>query len=387
VADIDDVLQRLHADEAFRHAVRSDPRSALDGRSLSTDDLARVQEALGPATAGPSVESLFSTGASGAGKAGLIGLLLPAIAAVGLVVGFAGGAAGLVGGASKTELAALTPVAVSDCPGGSPVGTLHRGDQVFVTGKDKSGDHLQIRDLTDVERRVWVSSTAVVASGQVRQVAVAGYEDSCKRDPVGASQPLAGDAPSTAAEDTTVPGPATTTTSSVGTTVTTRPGGTTTSTSSGGTTVTTTPGGTTSSTSVSSTTVTTGPASTTTVADQAGPAIAGTGASPTEIWESYPSAGGRCTTQTTTVVSAGVSDPSGVSTVSMSWSVGKSSGSSPMTLSSGSYRATLGSFAYLTVPDGTVGQIGVTVIATDTRGNTSTASITVPLHSASECIG
>jgi hypothetical protein len=58
-----------------------------------------------------------------------------------------------------------------------------------------------------------------------------------------------------------------------------------------------------------------------------------------------------------------------------------------MTLSSGSYRATLGSFAYLTVPDGTVGQIGVTVIATDTRGNTSTASITVPLHSASECIG
>ena len=328
----------------------------------------------------------FSTRAGGAGRAGLIGLLVPALAAGGLLFGFAGGAAGLVGGGSKTEVAPLTPVSVSGCPGGAPVGTLHRGDQVFVTGRDKTGDYLQIRDLTDITARVWVASVAVVSAEQVQHVQVAGYEEGCQREVVGAPHPVSpvGETSSTVAETTAVPGIVTTSTSAGGTARTTAPGATT---SPSGTPVTTTPG-TTTSTSVRGTTVTTTPSSTTTTAaDNAPPAISGTSATPTEIWESYPSAGGRCSTQTTTVVSAQVSDASGLSTVTMSWSIGKVNGSSAMSPSGGSYRATLGSFPYLTVPDGTVGQIAVTVTATDTRGNTSTASTTVPLHSASDCIG
>jgi hypothetical protein len=326
----------------------------------------------------------FSTRAGGAGRAGLIGLLVPALAAGGLLFGFAGGAAGLVGGGAKTEVAPLTPVSVFGCPGGAPVGTLHRGDRVFVTGRDKTGDYLQIRDLTDITARVWVASN-VVGAGQVQHVQVAAYEEGCQREVVGAPHPVGplGETPSSVvAETTAVPGIVTTSTSAGGTARTTAPGATTSPT---GAPVTTTPG-TTTSTGVSGTTVTTTPGSTTTTAaDNAPPAISGTSATPKEIWESYPSAGGTCSSQTTTVVSAQVSDASGLSAVTMSWSIGKVNGSSAMSPSGGSYRATLGSFPYHTVPDGKVGQIAVTVTATDTRGNTSTASTTVPLHSASEC--
>lgn len=107
--------------------------------------------------------------------------------------------------------------------------------------------------------------------------------------------------------------------------------------------------------------------------DSAGPTIGGVGVSPNPIWET--DSGTKCPAgfePSIATVTAPVSDPSGVGSVTMSWPGGSKSMSGGATRS-----ATIGPFPTTTTSTSTV--ITITITATDAVGNVSTkqASVTV----------
>jgi hypothetical protein len=115
--------------------------------------------------------------------------------------------------------------------------------------------------------------------------------------------------------------------------------------------------------------------------DTTPPTIGTLGAFPSSILEVGESQ--SCGVTTATVTVSGVTDPSGVASVSVAWNVGSQSGSAPMS-GSGSYSATIGNFPYTTVPFDQSAPVNMTVTARDQAGNTATRSFgpgVLTLHS------
>lgn len=258
----------------------------------------------------------------GAAPVGLLAVLGVALAggAVGVVLQRSGAVDPL---GEDTVVAAYAEASYFDCPSGSAQGVFVRGDRVYLVGRDESGGWVQVRSPRDTDQRVWI------AADQVSQDAVV-------------------DLPVETCAIEVEPGETSTTTVVTESTV-----------------------------PVNETTTVPGPA---------GPSVGSVQASPGTIAEAYTgdvscSATGDPSRST---ITASVSAPGGVQSVVMSWSVGSVSGSTAMSLSGGSYRATLGTFSAdnpSPVPSGAGNTlpITVTVKVTDNQGRTASRGTTVTL--------
>lgn len=265
---------------------------------------------------------------------------LTVVAAVGaLLVGLVGygmGRSGAVG--LREDRAVEVPdgtLAYYSCPGLTPLGELHRGDRVLVTGRDLSGRWAEIRSPLSLDERAWVR-LGLLELDETPNLLV--------RDCI---DPVTGEIapPPTEPEETTTTSTSTTTTTSTSTTTTTVPE-TTTSTSS----------------TTTTTTSTTVPAPTTTAAPPA-PAIGQITRNPDVIVEQNP---GTCAGSVTATISAPVQNVTGATLI---WSVGPTNGSRAMSIGGGNASGTVGPFS-----QGTVGlpeaPIQVTVRATGPGGTT-----------------
>lgn len=122
--------------------------------------------------------------------------------------------------------------------------------------------------------------------------------------------------------------------------------------------------------STTATTATTTTTTTTQPPDETGPDIGTITANPSQVIENDPE---FCPGDHTSTVSVTVEDPSGVSSVTLSWAVGNDSGSTAMSAAGGStYEATIGDWRYDTVDEDT--PVSLTVEASDGEGNTSSRS-------------
>lgn len=99
------------------------------------------------------VGNLIAVALGGAAGAGLL---------VGAVLGLTGGAS-LVG--EPTVLADAAVASYYDCPDGDALGTVTRGDRVFITGRDASGDWAEIRSPNAPNSRVWMRARQVLPDG------------------------------------------------------------------------------------------------------------------------------------------------------------------------------------------------------------------------------
>jgi hypothetical protein len=219
---------------------------------------------------------------------------------------------------------------------------------VYLTGRTEDGAWLELRAPSDPGARVWVEAAVVDPDG--------GVDDLEVHDCDLAGQQLAR------------PGQTTTTVTSTtlpGETTTTEPGDTTTTTEP--TTSTTKP-----------TTTTTKPTTTTTEPDTKAPSVSGLAA---DINDIYTSDGNCGPTAHSTPVSATVLDNKGLASVTLSWSFpgknGTVSGSKPMTLSGGKYRATFGPFPYGTIAVNGHPNVAWKVRAVDTSGNVQETTVSV----------
>ena len=259
-----------------------------------------------------------------------VGLLV----ALGVVV--AGGAAGVAlqrSGAvdpvgEDTVVAAYAEASFFDCPSGDALGVFVRGDRVYLVGRDDSGGWVQVRSPRDTDQRVWIAADNVAADAVVDLPV-----ETCaiEVDPVGTDTTLVTD--TTGVPDSTDGSPDTT------------------------------------------------------VAGPGAPSVGSVQASPGTITEGYAADTNTCQASGEPIrstVTAAVNAPGGVQSVVMSWSVGSVNGSTAMTLSGGSYRATLGKFSAddpSPVPsgEGNTLPITVTVTVTDNQGRTASAGTTVTL--------
>jgi hypothetical protein len=229
------------------------------------------------------------------------------------------------------------PIPAVECPGGPEVTTLQRGDRVLATARDASGEWVQIRDPAQPERSVWIAAKQFDPD----------------RDSMG-TLPIASCLQTSAQALPTPPSPAPSTTHLP--TRSPKPPSAPSTDSSGS------------------------------AHDTTGPTVTGVGSDVTDIWEAGDAYGGKCASQTHAMIHASVTDRSGVATVTMSWSYGGHSGSAPM--SGAAHRSVaIGPFPFpADVPAAGV-DVKVTLDATDTAGNRTVKSLSIHLHSASECVG
>lgn len=275
------------------------------------------------------------------------------VVASGTVAGFAGqrvfsdDAPAAVGATSGGR-----SVATYRCPDRDPLGALHRGDRVFITGRnaaDRLG-WLEIRDPDSPANRVWVRAAQLRADrglGALPVVACDGADtgNTASTPPTSTTPP----ASTTAAASTSTTTPIATTTSTVGsptTTVATR--STTTRPSQPG-------------------------ATTTTVAPPPPPTFGSMLASPSSITENDP---GTCANKaySSTVT---VTIPNATS-ATLAWNLpGKTSGTRAMNRNGNVFSATLGPFPPSTT--NTNGQLDVWVTATGPGGSATSQHIAVTL--------
>lgn len=256
--------------------------------------------------------------------------LLAAAVGGGLVVGVALGVAGVIDLVPDPVPAAVAASApYFDCPDGSAAGTVHRGDRIYLTGRDVSGAWVEFRSPENVGARAWLRAGDVLPDGDASGL----DERTCLVTVVAVGE----------TDTTTTIGPPDT---------------------------------------VPSTTV---PDTTTTTAGA--PSVGTVSASENPIWEAYPSDTENCLggpgQPIRTTISAPVTAPAGVQSVTLLWSVNGVSGSATMGLSGASYRATLGPFGAEdpdVVPQDQTATVTVTVRVTDTQGRTATAARTVTLR-------
>jgi hypothetical protein len=258
----------------------------------------------------------------------LIGGATVAGLVLGAVLGFSGGL-DLVD--EPARVAATATATFYDCPEGEPLGSVARGDRVFITGRDQSGGWVQVRSPLAVNTRAWIRTAHVLPDDSTGALSVR----SC-HVPV-----------------EVIAVSATTTTATVEPTTT------------------------------SSSTTTTSVAPPTTTTTLAPPAVSGVTANPAPIWEEYFPISVCPAQPDTATVSGIVSAPAGVQSVTMSWQVGGLSGSSPMAQSGGQYEANLGPFDAENpnvVPQGGSLPIAVTVTVIDALGRSASAQTTVTLN-------
>ena len=279
--------------------------------------------------------------------AGIVLAILVAGGVAGAGAGVALDQAGVLGSTSgDTSVAAPGPVAYARCPSGVAIGSFHQDDRVFLTGRAKNSQWVEVRDPANLDARVWVVADVVVPDNEVAQL------------PVHACTPeAAASATSTTTTTTTVapdaaPTDETTTTTAPGATPTTPPA------AGGGP---------------------SGPAPA--PGDTTPPAINQAGLGPNPIWESSK-AGGGCFLSNSypgvATATAVVTDPSGVASVTLSWD-GAQAGSRGMSGSGNSFSGTIGPFAQQ-LPFGGQAHLTVTITARDNAGNTSTAQLALTVN-------
>jgi hypothetical protein len=381
MADIDLVLQRLTDDHSFRERLQADPRAALAAYHLSDAELDRIERhvsADGGAT-GTGVATFFSPAAPTRPwwRTRSLAVAVGAAAVIGLVAGVAVDTARRPSVTAMPASASSVPaqiaaadvmtVGYSACPGsaaaGSVLGAFHGGDRVWLVGRDDTRQWVQVRNPAG--DHVWVAA-AVVTAASVDALPVV----SCDLDELASAgtdrNASAGTAP--VAPDETG---ATTTTSS------------------------TLPIGTPSTTTAPPPTTAPLPATTTTPTppapgDHTGPVIQKAAGNPAQIWEHYAPGGGSCVSQITTTISAGITDPAGVAGAQLEWRLASdgSHGTVTMTPAGATWRGVVGPVEWNAGAVPACGtDIAITIQARDGAGNTSTATTTVHLHSAQECIG
>ena len=256
------------------------------------------------------------------GAIALTQALVVAVVVTGGVLGVALQQGGVFGGGDETIEVALDAVPVTDCPDGSDVGDLHRGDRVFATGRDESGDWVEVRDPAGLSGRVWLRAQyllpdADLSALDVHECAVAEAAVTTTTGPTGSLPP---NVTTTTKKGAPAPVPA----------------------------------------------------------DTTAPTITGVSATPNEIWE-QDTASLHCGTKPRqATINASANDPSGVASLTASWAFGSVNQTKNIP-------AQFGPFPYLTVPDNTHPTITIAITARDTRGNTSTATTTVVVHSTAEC--
>ena len=270
------------------------------------------------------------------GDRGAISIAVAVIIAVGggAAVGVALDQGGAFGGDGETTVVALDAVNVTDCPAGAVLGQLHRGDRVFATGRDQDGDWIEIRDPAALANRIWIDAPYLVPDSDLARLPV----HDCATT-------------TTTPADAAPADPGATTTTTAGGSTGTTPGG-------GGSTPPPAP------------------------SDTTGPTITGAAAVFPAIWEASVPAPATCAggQPTKSIVSAAASDPSGIASVTMSWSVEATSGSKAMTSSNGAnFNTVLGTFPQTTIA-GASAPISVTITARDSVGNSRTANLTVTLN-------
>ncbi len=310
--------------------------------------------------------------------------LLMALAVGGVVAVGAGGYA--LGASGRVDVVADGTVTVPDatasyhaCPGTTPIGDLHRGDRVLLTGRSADGAWFELRSPIDLLDRAWVPATAVTPDADDDlPVVECGLTDEEVATVDGVVEPTEPDG-TTTTTTTTDPGAATTTTTVPpvdATTPTTPPPGQPTVPG----TPPTVPPGPTSTTAPGPVPPPTSPPPTapppTPPPDTTGPTISGFQRSVAAINETGSE---FCLPPATSTVRASVTDPSGVGSVTLHWSFdgagGPVTGSRPMTLQGGTYQATLGPFPATTITT-LIGQVtvGWSVTAVDGAGNVRTVA-------------
>ncbi len=294
--------------------------------------------------------------------ANLIATLLGGSVIAGLIVG---ALLGLTGAASLVgEPAVLADAAVAsyfDCPDGDALGTVTRGDRVFITGRDASGDWAEIRSPNAPNTRVWMRAHQVLPDGDTTDLPVF----ACNV-PVEA----------VAAAVTTV------TTATPETTATTEAPETTVTTEAPTTTETT------------ATTQAPPPTNTTVAADTTPPSIGQQQASPGTIWELDGGAFNiTCSPPEPrqSTVLAVVTDDGGIASVTASWTDALGTHNVGMAAGGNTYTATVGPYPADTWEAVSVAPFDhtftVTMTARDTSGNESSVAVNVTAIEIGECFG
>ena len=269
----------------------------------------------------------------------LLVVVLGGAAGAGLLVG---AVLGLTGAASLvSEPSTLADAAVAsyyDCPDGEALGTVTRGDRVFITGRDASGDWAEIRSPDAPNSRVWMRARQVLPDGETDDLPVFSCNVPVEEIAVAV---------------TTIPEEASTTTVGESTT-------------------------TTSSTTSTTTTTTTVAATTTTTLPP--PSVNNISENPDPIWEQYSVGGYSCSQPPTSTIAASVSAAAGVQSVTMSWTSAHGNGSQPMSNSGGTYNATLGPFEAAGSENGAPDTVSITVSVIDNQGRQATGQATVTLN-------
>ena len=260
----------------------------------------------------------------------LIGGASVAGLAIGGLFGFLGGA-DLVG--EPVQVASAATASFYDCPDGDRVGTVTRGDRVFITGRDDSGSWVQVRSPAGVSARAWIRAAHVLPDASIDSFPV-----------LNCHVPVQAQVVAPATETTTTEAPPTTDTTAA----------------------------------PAPTTVTTAAP-----APPPPPSVNGLSADPTPIWEKYPGFPGTCPGDGVANVTATVSAPAGVQSVTFAWSGFGQSGSGGMTSGGGSYMASIGPFDANDpsgVPQSSSATVTVTVNVTDTLSRTAQSQTTVTLN-------
>ena len=267
-------------------------------------------------------------------------LLSPVVAAG--VVGAGAGVALAAGGAidllpESRAAASRVGAPYHLCPGEAVVGYRHAGDRVLATARSADGKWVEIRSSADLGARVWMAADDIVPDGPLDDLPERECASLLEPKLVEAT-PLADEPEAEEDEPKADPTPSA------------DPGE---------------------------------DSATDEQADSTGPSITEMSVNPKHIYEHSPNAG-SCDDQNVSTIKARVTDPSGVGSVRLRWSVAGESGSKAMTRTGTIYSGTVGPFDPGTVPSSGA-NVRIRILAVDDEGNQRTARTTVRLHSVDEC--
>jgi hypothetical protein len=388
MTDLDRVLRRVTDDPSFAAQLRTDPRAALDTYQLSDADFARLEQRMQVPTPASTtrVADFFTPSTRGHSwwqrTAGAVAL--GAVVVVGSGAGYALAASRSPSGPAAPTAGepAMTPVAYSMCPAERAAtterGQFHRGDHVWVVGRDAASHWLRVRGPQG--EPVWVSA-ATITTARIDDLPVATCALPSELAPAGAtaSDPVPNDSmpPDTSTDPRgTTPAPG-------------QAGGDPSSPSGPNGVVNPPPPS--QSVPADNGPAPSNPTGPTGSDDHNGPSIDHLTGDPTDIWQHYPAAGGRCVSQTAANITAQIGDPSGVSDAKLDWGVAGTPGEHgtvAMTRSASTWSAAIGPIEWIAGEIPAAGaDVTVTIRADDGVGNPSTAGTTIHLHNAQECLG
>ncbi|MCP3936277.1 MAG: hypothetical protein GY708_13005 [Actinomycetia bacterium] len=267
-------------------------------------------------------------------------VVIASIALGGVAIGVAVERSGLYSPIGEPlRVAAMYEVPFYACPGDDTVGALHGGDRVYITGKSADEQLLAVRAPNDVDQTVWVEARHVVADAALDSLPVTACADRMPTEPSTAGEGSGGQQEDeTAATPTMSPPPVTEPTPTPSPTNDVPP-----------------------------------PTSVLPPSDEEGPLITLFQANRDGVWEDAIY-GGCATEAHVAKVGAAVSDPSGVLSVWIDWSVGTSTGTVAATeIADSVYSAEIGPFPDTTLTAGTAA-IELQIAAYDTYSNETIAS-------------